>query len=101
MPTANNSNILSHSQAGLCLALLKHWLLVIEWIHWSSPVLVYLFNSISFDQLILYWKTNVLPKKILSDYSGDKWRPAVACESNKFNRLIKPVREKPFGLFDS
>ena len=36
----------------------------------------------------------MLPKKILSDYSGDKWRPAVACESN--NRLIKPVREKPF-----
>ena len=38
---------------------------------------------ISFDKLILYWKTIVLPKKILSDYSGDKWRPAVACESNK------------------
>ena len=42
------------------------------------------FNSVYFlDQLILYRKTNVLPKKILSDYSGDKWRPAVACESNK------------------
>ena len=62
----------------------KHWLMLM---HQSSPVILPLHCLISSDKLILRcysWQTNVIPKKILSDYSSDKWRPPGAGESNQF-----------------